>query len=122
MIRGVKLVIVDVGNHYVSFRFEGTQRFLALKTTVEIPLRNIDEVSTAPAAVPWIAGKIGSHLPPFFCAGKFWTITGKRFYYMRDGSQCVTLKLKNHEYAAVIIEVSDKQTTAANIRKMLKNS
>jgi hypothetical protein len=116
------LVKVDVGKHYVSFHFEGTQRFLALKTTVKIPLRNIDEVSTAPASAPWIAGKIGSHLPPFFSAGTFWTLTGKKFYYLRDGSKCVTLKLKNHEYAEVIIEVDDKRTMAENIRKMLNNS
>ena len=111
------MVTVEVGKEHVSFRFEGTQRFLALKSTVRIPLGNIDDISTDTASAPWIAGKVGSHVPPFFWAGTFWTTTGKKFYYIRDRSKCVTLKLKNHEYSEVVIEVDDKQTTAEKIRK-----
>jgi hypothetical protein len=106
----------------VSFRFERRQRLLALKNTVKIPLININEVSIDTASAPWIAGKVGSHVPPFFWAGTFWTTTGKKFYYIRDRSKCLTLKLENHEYSEVIIEVDDKKTTAETIRKMIKNS
>ena len=116
------MVTVEVGKEYVSLKFEGTQRFLALKSTVKIPLANINEVSTDPASAPWIAGEFGSHVPPFFWAGTFWTTTGKKFYYIRDRSKCVTLKLKNHEYAEVIIEVDEKKITAEKIRKMMKNN
>jgi hypothetical protein len=116
------LVTVEVDKEYVSFRFEGTQRFLALKSTVRIPLGNIDDISTDTASAPWIAGKVGSHVPPFFWAGTFWTTTGKKFYYIRDRSKCVTLKLKNHEYSEVVLEVDDKQTFAEKIRKIVKNN
>ena len=118
-----RLVTVTVDREYVSFRFEGTQRFLALKSTVKIPLTNIDEVSFDTASTPGASlGKVGSRVPPLFWAGTFWTTTGKKFYYIRDRSKCVTLKLKNHEYAEVVVEVDDKQTIAEKIRKMIENN
>jgi hypothetical protein len=117
------VVTVQVDREYVSFRFEGTQSFLALKSTVKIPLMNIDEVSIDTASAPHVClGKVGSRVPPFFWAGTFWTTTGKKFYYIRDRSKCVTLKLKNHEYAEVVVEVDDKQSIAEKIRKMIKNN
>lgn len=114
------MVSVEFSKEYVDFKFEGSQRFLALKSTVKIPFINIDEVSTETASAPWVAGKVGSHVPPFFWAGTFWTTTGKKFYYIRDRSKCVTLKLKNHEYVEVIIEVEDKTATTEKIRKITK--
>lgn len=113
------MVTIEVGKEYVSFRFEGTQQLLALKRIVKIPLISIDEVSTDSVSAPWIAGKVGSHIPPFFWAGTFWITTGKKFYYIRDRSKCVTLKLKNHEYTEIIIEVDDNKTTAKKIRNMI---
>lgn len=45
-------------------------------------------------------------------AGTFWVKQGKTFYFVRDFSKCVTLHLKNHEYAKVIVQVDDKESIA----------
>ena len=40
------MVKVELGKEYVTFKLEGSQKFLALKSSVRIPLKKIDTVST----------------------------------------------------------------------------
>ncbi|MFB0568646.1 MAG: hypothetical protein ACETV0_03400 [Nitrososphaeria archaeon] len=114
------MVEVKLGKEYVTFKLEGAQKFLALKNRVRIPLKNIDSVSTETVKPLWFAGKIGSHMPPIFWAGTFWTREGKAFYYVRNRSKCITLKLRNHEYSKAVVEVDDKESIASTLRKLIK--
>ena len=101
------------------FRFEGAQKYLALKRSLRIPLKNIESVSTETVNPPWLASRIGTHLPPVFWAGSFWTRNGKIFYYVRDRSKCITLKLRDHDYSKVVVEVEDKESTARELSKIV---
>lgn len=83
-------------------------------------MKNIDNVSTETVKPLWLAVKIGTHMPPIFWAGTFWTREGKTFYYVGNRSKCITLKLKDHEYSKVVLEVDDKEGIAYNLRKLLK--
>lgn len=114
------MVEVQIEKKTVVFRFEGSQKFLAMKRSLRIPSKNIESVSTETVNPPWIAGKIGTHLPPVFWAGTFWTRRGKIFYYVRDRSKCITLKLKNHNYSKVVVELEDKESTANDLRKIIE--
>jgi len=113
------MVEVELGKESVTFKLEGAQKFLALKSSVRIPLKKIDSVSTETVKPLWLAGKIGTHMPPIFWAGTFWTIGGKTFYYVRDRSKCITLRLKDHEYRKVVMEVDDKESVARDLRKLI---
>jgi hypothetical protein len=44
---------------------------------------------------------------------------GKIFYALSNGDKCVTLTLEGFAYDKVIVEVQDKEETAAMIRKAL---
>ena len=111
------MVEVEISEDSVIFRFEGAQKFLALKRSLSIPFKNIESVSTETVNPPWLASRIGTHLPPVFWAGTFWTRRGKIFYYVRDRTKCVTLKLRDHDYSKVVVEVDDKEGTARNLGK-----
>jgi hypothetical protein len=112
---------VNVNNDSVLIEIEGTQRFLALKNQIEIPISKIESVSTEDVDPPWIAGRIGTHMPPWFWAGTFWTLDRKkRFYYVRNKDKCITLNLKDQNYYQVIIEVEDKEAIANEIKQVLK--
>lgn len=114
------MVEVEVGEEYVTFKLEGVQKFLALKSRVRIPLKNIDSISTQTVKPLWLAVTIGSRMPPIFWAGTFWTREGKTFYYVMNRSKCITLSLRNHEYSKVVMEVDDKQSIANNLRQLIK--
>lgn len=113
------MVKAELGKEYVTFRLEGAQKLLAFKRSVRIPLKKIDDVSTETVKPLWLAGKIGTHMPPIFWAGTFWTMGGKTFYYIRDRSKCITLRLKDHEYKKVVMEVDDKESVARELRKLI---
>lgn len=103
----------------MTFKLEGAQKFLASKSSVRIPLKKIAGVSTEAVKPLWLAGKVGTHMPPIFWAGTFWTMAGKTFYYVRDRSKCITLRLKDHEYIKVVMEVEDKESVAQDLRKLI---
>jgi len=60
------MVEVELGKEYVTLKLEGSQKFLALKSSVRIPLKKIDTVSTDAVKPLWLGGKIGTHMPPIF--------------------------------------------------------
>lgn len=109
------MIEAEIGEKSVTFRFVGSQRFLAMKRSLSIPLKNIESISTETVNPPWLAGRVGTHLPPIFWAGTFWTREGKIFYYVRDRAKCVTLNLKDHDYAKAVIELEDKEALARDL-------
>ena len=115
-----EMVKVTIGKEYVAFELEGAQKFLALKRLVRIPVKNIDSISTETVKPLWLAGRLGTHVPPIFWAGTFWTREGKTFYYVRDRSSCITLKLRDHEYSKVVMEVDDKENLSHNLGKLIE--
>ena len=58
-------------------------------------------------------------MPPIFWAGTFRTMAGKTFCYVRDRSKCINLRLKDHEYRKVVMEVDDKESIAQDLRKLI---
>jgi hypothetical protein len=117
------LVKINVNNERVLIEIEGTQSFLALKNRIEIPILEIESVSTENVEPPWIAGRLGTHMPPWFWAGTFWTLDRKkRFYYVRNKDKCITLNLKDQNYDQVIIEVEDKDAIAKEIELVLNDN
>jgi len=113
------MVRVEIRKDYVLFKLEGAQKFLALKRCVRIPLKNIESISTEKVKPLWLARRIGTHMPRIFMAGTFWTREGKIFYYVRNRSKCITLRLKNHEYSKVVFEVDHKEDVANELRKVI---
>jgi hypothetical protein len=78
----------------------------------------MESVSTEKVKMPWLAFRVGTHLPKFFMAGTFWTKEDKIFCYVRDASKCVTLKLRDQSYDQVIIQVDDKEKIAQEIKRI----
>ena len=114
------MVKVKVGKQSVAFELEGAQKFLAMKGRVNIPFRKIQSISTETAKPwPWIAHRIGTHLPRVFMAGTFWTKEGKIFYYVRNRSKCITLTLREHDYSKVVFEVDYKERVARALREAI---
>jgi hypothetical protein len=114
------MVKVSIGKDHVTFSLDTKkEQFLALKKKVSIPLDNIADVSTENVKPKWLSIKMGTHLPRGFMAGTFWESKGKAFYYVKDFSKCITLKLRNNDYYKAVFEVEDKMTTKEEIEKAI---
>ena|GEM_PF-660883 len=113
------MVKVSIGKDEVTFSLDTKVQFLALKSKVSIPLDDIIDVSTEIVKPKWLSIKMGTHIPKGFMAGTFWEHKGKAFYYVKDFSKCISLKLGNHDYYKAVFEVEDKQSVADEIRKAI---
>ena len=60
------MVKVKLERDYATFKLEGAEKFLAMKSSLRIPLKNVDSVSTETVQPLWLAVKIGTHMPPIF--------------------------------------------------------
>jgi hypothetical protein len=116
------MVNLSVGRSAVTIKLHGAEKFLAIKSKIIIPLENIKKVSTEHVKPIWFPEmRLGSHLPGVFMAGTFWLRKGgKTFYYAKDFSNCITLILKNHDYAKIIVEVDgNKNEIATGIKNAI---
>ena len=52
-------------------------------------------------------------------AGTFWERKGKAFYYVKDFSKYISLKLRKNDYYKAVFEVDDKQSVADEIKKAI---
>jgi hypothetical protein len=91
-------------------------KFAALRGRLEIPLSCVRAVSTDRAEVKGLR-IAGTALPPHY-AGHFYDFKeGKIFYALSNKDRCVTIILAGFSYSRVVVEVDDKEQTAAMIRR-----
>jgi hypothetical protein len=97
---------------------EGADRFLALKTHVEVPLEHIAGVD---ASVPdahdvWHGLKVaGSNLPGVVTAGRFLQSGGLAFWDVHDPDHAIGIRLHDEHYSRLVIGVDDPAGEAAAI-------
>ena len=113
------MVDISVAKDSIVIKLDTKEKFLAFKRMIVIPKKNIASVSTEIVKSPWLAPKVGTHVPKKFMAGTFWIGKGKSFYYVRDFSKCITIRLVGHDYSNVIVETEDKIETAKRLEKAL---
>ena len=99
---------VDVSGGGVRIRFKKHENLLGMTDGFDLPVENIESVSTA---------KVSCKYPRM---GSFGTRDGMVFYYMEDGEKVVTLKLRDHRYSKVMVEVDDKEAVAESVRNLIQ--
>lgn len=98
----------------------GTDRFLALKSHVEVPLEHVAGVDVAPpeAHAIWHGLKVGgSNIPGVVTAGRFIQGGEWDFWDVHDPAHAIAIRLHDEHYAKLLIGVDDPETTAARIRE-----
>lgn len=118
----VKVVRLAIKSDRVVLTLDGAEKFLALKKSMTIPLKDITEISTEKVKPLLLSWKVGTNVPRKFMAGTFWNGRDKRFYYVSDFTKCISLMLKNHDYSRVIIQVDDKEAVARELRLAISKS
>ncbi len=91
-----------------------------LNKTLEIPLKNIEEVTTAEPESNWQEIRApGTFVPGIIKAGTYYTKIGREFWYVRQEKNYLTLKLKDEYYKKIIITIDESEFWANQIDNYL---
>jgi hypothetical protein len=97
----------------------GADRFLALKSQLEIPLAHVAQVELNPAEAHqvWHGLRIaGANLPGVVTAGRFLQQGQWAFWDVHDPDQAICVHLLDEDYAKLVIGVDNPEATAHAIR------
>ena len=102
----------------------GIDRFLSLKSRVEIPLAHIASVnqSVPDAHRVWHGIRaVGTNLPGVITTGTFVQHGEWSFWDVRDPDLAIEIRLHDEGYARLVIGVDDPATTVAMIQRALRS-
>jgi len=97
---------------------QGTDKFLALKSHVEVPLEHIAGVdASAPEAHDfWHGMKVaGANIPGVVTAGRFVQAGEWDFWDVHDPDKAIVIRLHDEHYAKLVIGVDDPSGSATAI-------
>lgn len=103
----------------------GADRLAALKGRIEVPLDHIAEVQpSAPEAhKAWHGLKLGgTNLPGVVTAGRFLQHGELAFWDVHNPEKAILIRLRDEDYAKLVIGVDDPATTAAAISNAMRTA
>ena len=108
---------IEIGPTHLVVHIEGADRFLALKTRLEVPLEHIAGVdaSVAEAHQIWHGLRIGANLPGVVTAGRFLQSGEWAFWDVHDPDHAIAIRLHDEHYAKLVIGVEDPVAEASAI-------
>ncbi|HYA00912.1 MAG TPA: hypothetical protein VEK76_11255 [Candidatus Binatia bacterium] len=115
---------IEISPPHLIVHIEGADRFLALKTHLEVPLEHITSVDATPpeAHEAWHGMKAaGSYLPGVVTAGRFVQHGEWAFWDVHDPEKAVAIRLRDEHYAKLVIGVDDPTATVAAIEAELRH-
>ena len=101
----------------------GADRFLALRSRLEVPLRHVAAVDVHPpdAHGVWHGLRMGgTNLPGVITAGNFVQHGEWAFWDVHDPDRSVAIRLHDESYARLVIGVDDPIGTADAIKDALR--
>lgn len=116
------MVEVSFTHDSLVLNVQGTHKFWALKSRLEIPLEHIKSVVADPdPAMGWFQGlKIaGTDLPNLFRAGLFYQEGNKVFWDVRHAEKTIVIELHDESCGKLIVEVEDPQAAIQQIHAAL---
>lgn len=121
------LARMEMDDREITIRPEGIHRFLSLCRGVSIPLRSIvsvDRDTTGFKEYGWsFAFKKGSSIPGHYIAGSFRPLWGPdqttSFWLVRHPEKAIRIRLRDHRYSAVIVELDDPDVWTTRIQRLI---
>ncbi|KQV04684.1 MULTISPECIES: hypothetical protein [unclassified Kitasatospora] len=114
---------VSVTGDTLTVEVEGLDRLWALKSRIEIPLRNIRGATADPGITREPKGlrAPGTHFPGVIVAGTFHRDGEKVFWDVKNPELAVVVELSDEKYTRLVVEVTDPRATVALIEQALRD-
>ncbi len=111
---------IELTSDALVVRVEGADRFWALKSRLEIPLRNVvGAQSASEEAQKWLHGMRlgGTHIPGVISAGRFYSEGQLVFWDVHEPAKAVAIELRDERYHRLVLEVEDPEAEIAKIQQ-----
>ena len=115
---------IEITPDHLVVHIRGADRFLALKSQLEVPLQHIAGVETAPPEAHGIYHGMkvaGSNLPGVVTAGRFLEHGEWAFWDVHDPAKAIAIRLHDEHYAKLVIGVDDPSGTVSTITTALRH-
>jgi hypothetical protein len=116
------MVSLTVHDDVLGLKVLGADRLWALKSHIDIPLRNVEHISHDPGRVgPWWKGfrMLGVSLPGVIKAGTFYEHGKRTFFDVHDPRNTVVIELKDDSLSELVVEVADPESVLAHVQSAL---
>ena len=108
---------IEITPDHLIVHIRGADKFLALKSQLEVPLQHIAGVEAAPPEAHGIYHglKVGSNVPGVVTAGRFLENGEWAFWDVHDPNRAIAIRLHDEHYAKLVIGVDDPSGTVSAI-------
>ena len=113
---------IEITQTLLVVNVTGIDRFLALKSRLEVPLAHVAGVELRPeAARDWWHGfrMPGTQLPGVVTAGSFYQCGECVFWDVHDPDKTIAIQLRDEYYTRLVIQVDNPEATAAAIERAI---
>ncbi len=114
---------IEIADGSLTVHIEGFDRFLALRSSLHIPLSHIQRVEARPdinmglSSIKEEIRLAGAELPGSIRAGTFYHYgEGRYFYDVHHPERCIALDLVDERYKRIVIEIDGESPEAAAAR------
>lgn len=117
------MVSLTVHDDVLGVKVLGADRLWALRSQMDIPLRNVERISRDPDRVgSWWSGfrMLGVTLPHVIKAGTFYEDGKRTFFDVHDPANTVVIELKDDSLSELVVEVSDPDLVLTEVQSALK--
>lgn len=105
----------------------GWNKLWSLRSKIEIPFSDIVSIEQDRRLAengPVGLRLPGANLPGIYLAGTFWKFWGdnkvRSFWVRRHADKCITIRLRNHHFNYVTVEVHNPETEIRNLQTALR--
>lgn len=116
------MVTIEIKDDMMILDVQGWDKLWALKSQMEIPLKNISGVYADPStSLGWWKGirAPGTHIPGVIVAGTFYQHGKRIFWDVKKPENTIIIDLNDERYHQLIVEVDNPTQTVDTIMSAL---
>lgn len=116
------MVDIAVTDGKLVLRVQGLDKLWALKSTLEIPLAQVEGIrADAAIAHGWFHGlrMPGTNIPGVITAGTFYHDGERVFWDIHHPDKAIVIDLRDETYQQLIVEVADPEAAVQLVRNAL---
>jgi len=118
------MATISVEGDRLHIRMSGWQSFFALRRAIDVPLHCIVSVDAGSltSKMPDGIRLPGTYVPKLITAGSYWwKEKGWSFWSVRRVEKAIDLRLRDHHFSRIVVEVDDPHATARMIDEAIRS-
>lgn len=111
---------LDIENHILKMKLNPLEMLLSFRSSMNIPLDCITDVSTEKPGWEWGARAPGIHIPFLVKMGTYLVSGGREFWATTIGKPYLVIELEGWNYARIVLTKGENRLWAERIRQEMQ--